>query len=180
MLNTDPSTIASISDLVAQGNRAQLTDAAFRRELLAWIRFNPDAAVRTGDGLAGRCTGNPSLPTWLGKLLAPIAIRARTQVERDTDYIRSAAGIAIFVADSDNKPAWIETGRAYQRFALQAAALDIRTAFINQPIEVSALRGQLERLLGLDGGHAQLAVRFGHGALAPYSLRRPIDQVIDP
>jgi hypothetical protein len=180
VLVTDPAEIASISHLVAAGNRAQLTDGAFRRELVSWIRFNPAAAVRTGDGLAGRCAGNPSLPTWLGKLLAPIVIRASTQAERDTEYTRSSAGIAVFVADRDDKPAWIETGRAYQRFALQAAALEIRTAFINQPIEVTSLRGSLETLLGLDGERAQLVVRFGHGDLAPYSLRRPIDDVIDP
>jgi nitroreductase len=180
VLVTDPVEVESISDLVAQGNRAQLTDGAFRRELLSWIRFNPAAAVRTGDGLAGRCNGNPPLPTWLGRLLAPIVIRARSQAERDTEYIRSSAGIAVFVADRNDKPAWIETGRAFQRFALQAAALQIRTAFINQPIEVPTLRGSLEMLLGLDGEHPQLAVRFGHGELAAYSLRRSIDEVIDP
>jgi hypothetical protein len=179
VLITDPAEVASISNLVAQGNIAQLTDSEFRRELLAWIRFNPTTAIRTGDGLAGRCTGNPSLPTWLGRLLAPVVVRAQPQAKRDTQYIRSSAGIAVFVAEHDDKPTWIETGRAYQRFALQAAALDIRTAFINQPIEVPSLRGRIERLLGLDGEHAQLAVRFGHGELAPYSLRRPIDEVID-
>jgi nitroreductase len=180
VLIADPVEIASISDLVAQGNRAQLTDGAFRRELLSWIRFNPAAALRTGDGLAGRCAGNPSLPTWLGRLLAPIVIRASTQARRDAEHIRSSAGIAVFVAERDDKAAWIETGRAYQRFALQAAALEIRTAFINQPIEVPTLRGPLETLIGLDGEHAQLAVRFGHGELAPYSLRRSVDEVIDP
>ncbi len=177
VLITDPAQVASISNLVAQGNIAQLTDDAFRRELVSWIRFNPTAAIRTGDGLAGRCTGNPSLPTWLGRLLAPVVVRAQTQAERDTQYIRSSAGIAVFVAEHDDKPTWIETGRACQRFALQATALDIRTAFINQPIEVPSLRSGIERLLGLDGEHAQLAVRFGHGELAPYSLRRPIDEV---
>jgi hypothetical protein len=180
LLVTDPVEIASISELVARGNRAQLTDGAFRRELLSWIRFDPVAAMRTGDGLAGRCTGNPSLPTWLGTLLAPILVRARSRAGRGTAYIRSSAGIAVFVADRDDKPAWIETGRACQRFALQAAARDVGIAFINQPVEVPTLRAPLERLLGLDSEHAQLVVRFGHGELSPYSLRRPIAEVIDP
>lgn len=178
-LITDPADVGSIANLVAQGNIAQLSDGAFRRELLSWIRFNPTTALSTGDGLAGRCTSNPSLPTWLGRLLAPLVVRARSQARRDTANIRSSAGIAVFVAEHDDKPTWIETGRAYQRFALQAAALDIRTAFINQPIEVRSLRGPFETLIGLHGEHAQLAVRFGHGELAPYSLRRPIDEVID-
>ncbi len=176
---TDPQQIESIGELVADGNMAQLTDRWFRRELLSWIRFNPTTALRSGDGLAGRCAGNPSLPTLLGRLLAPLVIRARSQAKRDTTNIGSSAGIAVFVSDRDDKPAWIETGRVYQRFALQATALDIRTAFINQPIEVQSLRAIFETLLGLDGERAQLAVRFGHGQLAPFSLRRPIDEVID-
>ena len=85
----------------------------------------------------------------------------------------------MFVSERDDKPAWIEAGRAYQRFALQAAALDIRTAFINQPIEVQTLRTRFDALVGLDSQHAQLAIRFGHGEVAPYSVRRPIDDVIE-
>jgi hypothetical protein len=176
---TDPAAVGAFGDLVAQGNAIQLTDRAFRRELLSWIRFNPTAALRSGDGLAGRCAGNPSLPTWLGKLLAPAVIRARTQVERDTEHIGSSAGIAVVVTESDDKPAWVDAGRAYERLALQATLLDVRTAFVNQPIEVPSLRGGVEALLGLDGEHVQLAVRFGHGGPAPYSLRRQLDEVID-
>ena len=33
---------------------------------------------------------------------------------------------------------WIEVGRACQRFALQATALGLKCAFINQPVEVPA------------------------------------------
>jgi Nitroreductase family len=179
MIVTDRARLGGVSDLVARGNIAQLTDRAFRRELVSWIRFNDTAAVRSGDGLAGRCNGNPSLPTWIGKILAPFVIRARSQVDRDRKSLESSAGIAVFVAADDDKPAWVETGRAYQRFALQAAALDIRTAFINQPVEVPSLRPELETLLELQGEHALLAVRFGHGVLAPYSQRRPVEDVID-
>jgi nitroreductase len=175
---TDPEMIAQIGEFVAAGDTAQLTDREFRRELRSWIRFNPTTALRTGDGLAGRCAGSPSLPTWLGRLLAPLVIRARPRADRDTANIRSSAGIVVFATEHDDRLAWIEAGRAYQRLALQATALDIRTAFINQPIEVRSLRSRFEAFVGLDGEHAQLAIRLGHGELAPYSLRRPIDEVI--
>jgi hypothetical protein len=175
---TDRALIGAVGDLVALGNEIQLTDQAFRRELLSWIRFNPTTALRSGDGLAGRCTGNPPLPTWLGKLLAPVVIRARPQAERDTEHIRSSTGIAVVLTESDDKPAWVEAGRSYERFALQATLLEIRTAFVNQPIEVPSLKGRFEALLGLDGEHVQLAVRFGHGGLTPYSLRRDADAMM--
>ena len=176
---TDRAVVAAIGDLVAQGNEIQLTDRAFRGELLSWIRFNPAAALRSGDGLAGRCAGNPQLPTWLGRLIAPAVIRAGPQAERDTAHITSSAGIAVVITERNDKPAWVEAGRAFERFALQATALDIRTAFVNQPLEVPSLRSRFESLLAIDGEHVQLAVRFGHGGLAPYSLRRRLDEVID-
>ena len=178
LLVTDPSRLSTICDLVARGNTAQLNDDDFRRELVSWIRFNPTAAERSGDGLAGHCSGNPPLPTWLARPLSKLILRAGAQVDRDTTNLRSSAGVAVFVALCDDRPGWIETGRACQRFALQAAVLDVRTAFVNQPIEVLPLRPQLESLLALDGEHAQLAMRFGHGDLAPSSLRRPLDEVI--
>lgn len=61
---------------------------------------------------------------------------------------------------------------------MHATALDVLTAFINQPIEVRPLRPQFESWLNLSGEHALLMVRFGHGPTAPFSLRRPIDDVI--
>ena len=174
---TEPARLAAISDLVARGNEAQLSDPAFRRELLSWIRFNAAAAERTRDGLAGRCSGNPSLPTWLARPLSRLILRPSTQIERDTEALRSSAGVVVLVSTRNDSTGWVDAGRACQRLALQAAALDIRTAFINQPIEVPSLRPELESLLGIENEHAQLAMRFGHGPLAPYSLRRPVDEV---
>jgi hypothetical protein len=72
----------------------------------------------------------------------------------------------------------VEAGRAYERLALQATALGIRSAFINQPIEVPSLREPLHRVLGLAGETAQLLLRLGHGPQAPFSLRRPLEEVI--
>ncbi len=168
----------TVIDYVTRGNIAQLSDRAFRRELVSWIRFNLAEAMGKKDGLAGRIGGQPELPTWLAKLIVGLVLTSKGQAEADATKIRSSAGVAVFVSSRDDKAAWVEVGRAYQRFALQATALDIRTAFINQPIEVRELRSQLESWLKLEGEHAQLMVRFGHGPTAPFSLRRPIDDVI--
>jgi hypothetical protein len=169
---------ATIIDYVTQGNHAQLRDRAFRDELVSWIRFNPRAALRTGDGLAGRANGRPSLPTWLATRISGLVLSPSAQARTDARHIHSSAGIAVFVASRDDKAAWVETGRAYERFALQATALDIRNAFINQPIEVPSLRPQFESWLKLNGEHALLLVRFGRGPVAPFSPRRPLDAVI--
>jgi hypothetical protein len=170
--------IDALIDYVTRGNVSQLTDRAFRDELVSWIRFNPGVAIRTGDGLSGRTSGQPALPTWIAKWLIGLVLTPNGQAETDARNIRSSAGVAVFVSSHNDKAAWVETGRAYERFALQATALDIRTAFINQPIEVESLRPQFESWLKLYGEHALLMVRFGYGPTAPFSLRRPVEDVI--
>lgn len=168
----------SVTEFVTRGNQEQLADPAFRKELISWIRFNPGEAVRTGDGLSGRTSGQPSLPRWLAKPILGVVLTPKAQADADARNIRSSAAVVVFVADRDDKAAWVETGRAYERFALQATALDIRNAFINQPVEVQSLRPQFESWLGLSGRHALLLVRVGRAPLAPFSLRRPVDDVI--
>lgn len=84
----------------------------------------------------------------------------------------------MFISDVDDRPHWIEAGRCYERLALQAAALGLRTAFINQPVEVPALRRQFAAFLGIGNRRPDLVVRFGRGPEMPRSLRRPVEQVL--
>ena len=92
------------------------------------------------------------------------------------------AGVAIFVLDKNDKAHWLEVGRCYERFALQATALGIRNAFINQAVEVLKVRRQFARHLNIDedtgAGRIDLIVRFGRGQQMPKSLRRPIEAVL--
>jgi hypothetical protein len=102
----------------------------------------------------------------------------RAQVAKDTQHIRSSSCLAVVVASRDDRSAWVETGATYERFALQATALGIRNAFINQPLEVRRLRPQLASWLGLRGEHPLLMVRLGYGPEAPFSLRRRLEEVV--
>jgi hypothetical protein len=52
----------------------------------------------------------------------------------------------VLAADANDKAGWIAVGRACQRFGLQATALGLKYAFINQPVEVAALRVQFASL----------------------------------
>jgi nitroreductase len=169
----------AVAEFVTQGNALQLTDRAFRRELAAWMRFNHGEALRRGDGRSARATGRlvplPGLPA---RLMTKQIFDPESQSTRDAKQIRSSAGIAVFVAGEQDKATWVDVGRACQRFALQATALDIRTAFINQPIKTKALQSQFEEWLQLKGERSMLMLRFGHGPKAPFSLRRPLDDVI--
>ncbi|MGB5473286.1 MAG: Tat pathway signal protein [Gammaproteobacteria bacterium] len=178
MLLTEPTTLENVLEYVVQGNTAQLNDRAFIDELKAWIRFNSGEAVRTGDGLYSASSGNPSLPTWLGSRLFNLFVTPKSENEKYAKQMRSSAGIAVFVSDAEDRAHWLEVGRCYERFALQAAALGIRNAFLNQPVEVSTLRPQFAAFLGIGGRRPDLVVRFGRGPKMPQSLRRPLQTVL--
>lgn len=176
-LITERPKVENVLDYVVQGNTAQMRDAAFMRELTDWIRFNDTAALGSMDGLSSRASGNPSLPGWLVKLLFPFVFTEKGENEKYAKQIRSSAGVAVFVSERDDKVHWFEAGRACQRFALQAAALGVKTAFVNQPVEVAALRGQFASWLGIGDRRPDFIVRFGRGPELPRSLRRPVEQV---
>lgn len=178
LMLTERAEIETVLDYVLQGNTAQMANNAFMDELKSWIRFNDNEATRTGDGLSGRTTGYPSIPSWLGRLLFKLLCRAEPENDKYARYIRSSAGIAVFVSDVNDRAHWVEVGRCYERFALQATALGIRNAFVNQPIEEASLRSAFARALGLESGRPDLVVRFGRGATMPTSLRRSLDDVI--
>lgn len=175
---TDPSRIEAILGLVIEGNTAQFDDPAFMAELKHWVRFNPAEALRHGDGLFSAATGNPSIPGWLGRLIFGFVANAKTENARYVEQIRSSAGILVLVGKAADKAHWVECGRSYQRFALQATILGLRHAFLNQAVEVPSVRTKLAAELGIGDRRPDLIIRFGNGPAMPRSLRRPVDAVI--
>jgi nitroreductase len=177
MMMTDKTKIDAVSDYVAAGNTVQMRDKAFMDELKAWIRFNDADAVAAMDGLSARASGNSQWPAWLARLLLPLVLTERAENDKYRAHIRSSAGIAV-LADRSDRAHWVETGRACQRFALQATALGLKQAFVNQPVEVPQVRQQLAAFLGLGDRLPDLVMRFGFGPDLPRSLRRPVEQLM--
>lgn len=178
LLITEKEKVEKVLEYVVQGNTAQMNDRAFVEELKSWIRFSDDEVVSKGDGLFSGSSGNPVVPRWLGVRLLSLFFTAKSENDKYAKRIRSSAGIAVFVSERNDKEHWVETGRCYERFALQATALGIKNTFLNQPVEVLALRPQFASYLGIGDRRPDLVVRFGYGSETPRSLRRPLDQVI--
>jgi Nitroreductase family len=178
MLITDRPRLNQIRGLVVAGNSVQMADAAFMRELKAWLRFNPHDAVASGDGLFSATSGNPSLPSWLGPKMFDLMFKAEAENEKYTRHIASSAGIAVFVAQAEGPEHWVQAGRACQRFALAATSLGLKHAFLNQPVEVAKFRPELAALVGIPGRRPDIVMRFGYGAALPYSARRPVNAVL--
>lgn len=178
ILITDRLQIDRVRDLVIAGNSAQIADPAFMRELKAWLRFNPRQAMQTGDGLFSATSGNPVLPAWLGPLAIDTMFTANHENDKYARQIASSAGIAVFCAEKNDPEHWVLAGRACQRFALQATALGLKHAFINQPVEVPELRSDLASLVGLPGRRPDIVMRFGYGPALPFSARRQVEAVM--
>lgn len=178
LLLTGRPVLERVLDWVVQGNTAQMADPAFMQELKTWVRFNRAEAVRTGDGLFSAASGSPEIPTWLGKLALDWMLTTEGENDKYSRQIRNSAGVAIFVGGAANPAHWVEVGRSNERFALQATALGIRNAFVNQPVEVASVRPPFAAAMGLAGQRPDLVVRFGRGPALPRSLRRPVQAVM--
>jgi hypothetical protein len=172
VLITERAQMNQVRDLVIAGNNAQIADLAFVRELKSWLRFSPRQALDSGDGLFSALTGNPTLPAWLGPRMFDWMFRADAENDKYDRQLRTSAGVAVFVSERSDRDHWVRVGRACQRFALQATALGLKHAFVNQPVEVAHLRPALAALVGMPGRRPDIVMRFGHGPTLPYSARR--------
>ncbi|MEO0918257.1 MAG: Tat pathway signal protein [Pseudomonadota bacterium] len=168
----------AITEFVIAGNSAQMDDPAFVQELRDWLRFSPARAIETGDGLFSACSGNPAVPEWVGGTLFNAVFSKESENQKYADHIRSSAGVAVFVGECDDVEHWFKVGRSFERFALQATALGIRNAHINQPIEDPATRPEFSRWLGMPEARPDLVVRFGRAPALPMSPRRPVGEVL--
>jgi hypothetical protein len=178
LMLTERAKIEGVIEYVTQANSAQMRDPAFISELKHWIRFDDSQAVSTGDGLAARSSGTPTSPPWIGGPLFSLFFREKSENDRYAKQLRSSAAVAVFVGARSHPASWFEVGRAYEHFALAATALGIRSAFVNQPIEVPAVRSPFSEWLGIGTQRPDLVVRLGRGPQLPYSLRRPVAAVI--
>lgn len=179
MLILDPARIDQLLDLILAANTLQVSDPAFAAELKSWLRFSARSAVVTGDGLFAAASGNPVVPEFLGRFMFDRVFTPDAENARYARQVRSSAGLAVIHSDRDDPAHWVQAGRSFQRFALQATALGIRLAHLNQPVEIASIRPQLQSLLGLGRRRPDMVLRFGYAPPMPRSLRRPVAAVMD-
>ena len=166
-----------LKEFVVEGNTAQCNDEAFVRELQHWLRFNQTHVSKTRDGLYTGSSGNPNFPRWLGNAVFPLLFTAGSENPKYVAQLDGSAGAAVLYAEKDKPEGWFNVGRAGQRFQLEATVRDVRTSYINQPVEVAPVRGEFQKWLG-DGLRPALVLRFGRGKPLPPSLRRPVAAVL--
>lgn len=178
LLITERPAMTALTDLIRAANRRQVDDPAFRAELKHWMRFSYEEALDTADGLFALLSGAPEMPEMIGERMFDLMLSADAENAKVTEQVESSAGLAVFISDQDDPAHWVAAGGAYQRFALQATALGLKHAFLNQAVEVAEIRRQVSTHLNLGGRRPDLILRFGYGAPMPWSLRRPVADVL--
>jgi hypothetical protein len=165
---SEPSERQEISDLIAEGDRRQFSDATWRRELASWMHPR-----RTGDGLAV-----PGFSRPIAKLVVSAFDLGRTTGRKDARLADEAPCIAVLGTDLDLEENWLMAGQALQRALLVAASGGIQAGYMNQPCQVADLRPRLRSLLGRRD-HPQAILRLGYpDPPAEPSPRRDVEQVL--
>lgn len=156
-----------VAALVAEGDAMLWANPSWRRELAAWMHPR-----RRGDGL--------TLPT-LAVPVAQAVVRTFDMgggvAAKDRQLADESPVLAVLATEGDSPRDWLAAGQALQRVLLLGVRRGLQASFLNQPVQVAALRPSLQQLAGCPG-HAQLLLRIGVPVRAlPAAPRRPLSQI---
>lgn len=165
----------TVAGLIAAGDRVQMADKRFRRELAAWVHSNRNRATR---GMRGDSFGFGDLMSHAGPLVIRTFDLGRGQAAKDHEVAERAPLLSVLGTAADSPRAWLEAGQAMERILLRACANGLTSSFLNQPVEVDDLRPELARAIGRSGDHPQLVMRFGYGPEVAHSPRTSIEDVL--
>jgi len=165
-----PSDRELLADWVSGADRLQMADPAFRRELARWLR---PVGTRKHDGI----------PSYAGKAppmlrpVAPLLVRTFDVGDGiaaiDRRLASGSPALAILWTRGDGRVDWVAAGRGLVRALLSLAADGISASFLNQAVEVSSIRRELDARYG-NGEHAQAVLRLGIGPEVPLTPRRTV------
>ena len=163
---------AELGRLSIAAHRRQLTDPAFRDELLRWTGRGPDQP----DGVPARVAG--PLPAahdrWVVRDFAGGTGRERPPGKDEDEPL-----LAALIPHVTGPAAEVRAGEAMQRVLLTATAEGLAVSFLSQLVEVPDAREALRRLVG--AVRPPLAVlRIGHGPPTGRTPRRPMAELMLP
>lgn len=156
-----------VARLVAEGDRVQFADPAWRRELASWMHPR-----HRGEGLVvSSLTGSVTR-----FIVSHFDVGGRT-ARQDEAKLRDAPLVGVLATRDDGPAAWLAAGQALQHVLLVAARHGIMAGYSNQPCQVPRLRLRLREALAI-GAEPQAIIRLGFAAGGQETPRRPVPDVI--
>lgn len=151
--------------LVAEGDRRQFHDPAWRRELALWLR-SPHA----GDGLRTNRLAAPFSRAVVSHLdLGP------STSDRDAALVWQAPELVVLTTRTDATADWLRAGQALQRALLLATGAGVATGFLNQPCQVGGLLRDRLAAAVTTTETPQLLLRLGRPRRTPPATARRDD-----
>jgi hypothetical protein len=169
---------AVVADLIAEGDRVQMGDKRFRRELAAWTHPNRSRATR---GVRGYGFGFGDMMSLAGPLVIRSFDIGKGQAAKDRELAQHSPLLSVLGTDTDSPREWLAAGQAMERILLRACSHGLTSSFLNQPVEVETIRPRLAEAIGRPGQQPQLVMRFGYGPDVPHSPREGVERLlVDP
>lgn len=174
----DAPTKDAIATLIAEGDRTQLRDPSFRRELASWIH---PARNRTRDGIPGTALGVSQVLDVVGTPAISLVVRTfdigKGRAATDRALAEGSPALTMIWTAGDTPRHWLVAGQALARVLLRAQDSGVSASYLNQPIEVPPLRPRLRQTLGI-AGNPQILLRLGFGPPLDPTPRRPVEETM--
>jgi hypothetical protein len=176
MMRLTPTQKAEIAGLVEKADHIQLNDPAFRNELAAWLT---PFASRRKDGI-------PFVEKEYGSGMPFALVRALRSPgladvvgRREHTSVQYSPFVVVLGTHTDDPTDWLQLGEALEAVLLHATHLGLVAAFVNQVLEVPALRGRVHDLIGR-AGYPQMVLRLGYASepVAHPAPRRELGDVL--
>jgi nitroreductase len=164
----------TLAELIAEGDRIQLADKRFRRELASWVHPN---RTKSRDGIPGYAFGFGDVMSLAGPFVIRTFDTGKGQAAKDRQLAEGSPVLAVLGTEGDAPSDWLAAGQVLARILLRARAEGIWASFLNQPIEVSELRPRVRETVG-EAGFPQLLLRMGYGQEVRPTPRRAIEEVL--
>lgn len=172
LLPRDTSRIAS---LVGEADRLQMQNRALREELADWIR---PSRSQSSDGIYAEALGIPEVFSSASAAVLRRLDVGNIQARRDEALIGSASLLAV-VNGEDDQVSLVEAGQLLERLLLTVTAAGLQYSFMNQCVEVAALRHALGEIIRAPQP-PQLLLRIGYAPAIPEAMpRRDLAEVLE-
>ncbi len=169
-----PRAKAPLAEVITLADRTQFADAAFRKELARWL-------VPSG---SRRLDGIPFVKKEYGSSLpfGPMMVRSFDiggRVAASERQLATGSPVLVVLSTAgDTREDWLAAGQAMEAVLLRAVCFGLSASFLNQPLEIAAIRPRVAELAG-DGGKPQLVLRMGYGPRVEKATpRRPLAEVL--
>ncbi|MBI4657704.1 MAG: nitroreductase [Verrucomicrobia bacterium] len=165
---------SALADLIADADRVQWSNRYFRQELSQWI--HPSRTERS-DGIPGYAQGVGNFLDYAGPFVIRTFDVGRGKAAKDRDIALFSPVLAVLGTEADTPRDWLIAGQALARVLLRARVEEVWASFLNQAIEVDAIRSKVQTLLNRPG-FPQLVLRLGYGPDVKPTPRRRVEELL--